>query len=495
MQDAHDLEVILDCRTPLIVLETHDELRAIDLLLRVARKRQQPLSRWTLTDGLRRMDFGLQLEATPEHTEPESVLNYLKTRAESGLYVLCDFHHWLDDHPKNIRLLKDIALRNSMSASTVILLSHELQLPQELSRLSAQFNMSLPSDDQILELIKDEAKRWGTGNGNRKVKTDNDTLQLLIRNLQGLAHDEVRRLVRGAIIDDGAITETDFPDVNKAKFKLMNLDGVLSYEYNTERFDNVGGMIHLKEWLAKRQSIFNGEASIEGIDTPKGILLLGVQGGGKSLAAKAVAGMWKVPILRLDIGALFNKYHGETERNLRESLELAEKMQPCVLWVDEIEKSVSSEANDSGTSQRVLGSLLTWMAEKTAAVFIVATANDVSKLPPELIRKGRIDELFFVDLPTSNIREDIFEIHLLKRNLELSEYQLEELSAATEGFTGAEIEQVIVAGLYSALAQKTPVTQSMLLEEIRKTSPLSIVMGERLAQLRAWADDRGVVKA
>ena len=519
MQDVHDLEVILDCRIPIIVLESYEELKAIDLFIRVGRKRDKPVYQWTLTDGLQKVSFGLQLVKDSQHNEPEEVLQKIKGGAEPGFYVLCDFHHWLEDHPKNIRLLKDIAQKNTSGAITLVLLSHSLELPPELSRLSARFKMSLPDDKQILSIIREEAKQWGQRNGDQKVKTDNDTLQKLVSNLKGLPRADVRHLVRGAIVDDGVITESDIPEVNQAKFKMMDLDGILSYEYDTEQFAAVGGMENLKSWLDIRRGVFDGNSNanssgiangkggnVANIDSPKGILLLGVQGGGKSLAAKSVAGMWNVPLLRLDIGALYNKFHGETERNLRESLAMAEKMSPCVLWMDEIEKGLSTDNSDSGTSQRVLGTLLTWLAEKQKPVFVVATSNDISKLPPELIRKGRLDELFFVDLPDEKTREIIFKIHLEKRELDVDNFDLAELALVAEGFTGAEIEQAIVSAVYRGLSengnggadknsgQQRVVSQSLLLAELQATAPLSIVMAEKLAALRQWADERNMVR-
>jgi len=517
MQDVHDLGVILDCRIPLIVLESHEERKAIDLFIRVGRKREKPVFQWTLTDGLQKVSFGLELVKDTQYNEPEDVLQRIKGGSEPGFYVLCDFHHWLDDHPKNIRLLKDIAQKNSSGAITVVLLSHALALPPELSRLSARFKMSLPNDKQILSIIREEAKQWGQRNGDKKVTTNNETLQKLVSNLKGLPRADIRHLVRGAIVDDGAITESDIPEVNQAKFKLMELDGILSYEYDTEKFAAVGGMENLKNWLDIRRGAFNANSrgrsgnggDVARIDAPKGILLLGVQGGGKSLAAKSVAAMWNVPLLRLDIGALYNKFHGETERNLRESLAMAEKMSPCVLWMDEIEKGLSTDNSDSGTSQRVLGTLLTWLAEKQSPVFVVATSNDIAKLPPELIRKGRLDELFFVDLPDDKTREIIFNIHLEKRELDVNNFNLTELALVADGFTGAEIEQAIVSAVYRGLSENgngeadklsdTPgqqrvVSQSLLLAELQATAPLSIVMAEKLAALRQWADERNMVR-
>lgn len=494
MQDAHDLNLVIEAGIPLVALETWDEPRAIDLLLRLARQRDSSLFQWSVTDGLKRGGFGLQIEQAAKHTKPEDILDYLKHRAEPGIYALCDFHPWFgDEHPKHTRQLKDIAMRHNGGSITIVLVSHQLNLPPELSRLSARFQISPPNRDQILTIVRAEAKKWARGKDGRKVRADNATLQQLVSSLQGLTHAEVTRLCRSAIVDDGAITDSDLPALNKAKFDLMGMDGVLSYEYQTEALSKIGGMANLKQWLGKRREVFSGD--VDGIDTPKGILLLGVQGGGKSLAARAVAGTWQVPLLKLDMGALYNKFYGETERNLRESLQLAESMSPCVLWLDEIEKGISSDSNDGGVSGRVLATLLTWMAEHKGRVFLVATSNDITQLPPELVRKGRFDELFFVDLPNAEARQMIFILHLQNRELEPEAFALDELVQASEQFSGAEIEQAIVAALYSALAQEAPVTTDLLLNEIYKTSPLSIVMAEKLTALRHWATERKVVPA
>jgi SpoVK/Ycf46/Vps4 family AAA+-type ATPase len=255
----------------------------------------------------------------------------------------------------------------------------------------------------------------------------------------------------------------------------------------------VGGFKNLKEWLQKRQMIFLGEKNIPGLDTPKGILLLGVQGGGKSLAAKAVAGTWGVPLLRLDIGALYDKYIGETERKMRDSLKMAERMSPCVLWIDEIEKGISTGGeNDGGVSQRVLATLLTWMAEKKEPVFVVATANNVQTLPPELMRKGRFDEVFFVDLPDENMRKEILSIHLKKRGFDPAVFDLDKLSQVSNGFSGAEIEQAIVSGLYSMASGSGILTNDILITEVKTTRPLSVLMAEQVEALRDWARDRTV---
>jgi len=270
----------------------------------------------------------------------------------------------------------------------------------------------------------------------------------------------------------------------------MNMNNILSFEYDTAQFGDVGGLKTLRHWLAQRKDAFiKGD---ESLDTPKGIMLLGVQGGGKSLAAKAIAGLWNVPLLRLDVAALYNKFHGETERNLRETLQLADNVSPCVLWMDEIEKALGQSDNE-GVSKRVLGTLLTWMAERKSRVFIVATSNDVSQLPPELIRKGRMDELFFVDLPDEDDRMTIANIHLTKRDITLEPSEIKHIAEITEGFTGAEIEQVIVSAIYSAKAKENKVTIDIIQQAVSSTVPISITHQESITALRYWAQNRAVI--
>jgi len=286
---------------------------------------------------------------------------------------------------------------------------------------------------------------------------------------------------------------SDVEQVNKAKFELMNMDNILSFEYDTAQFGHVGGLERLKQWLSERQSAFTQtDNQASNLDCPKGLMLLGVQGGGKSLAAKAIAGLWKVPLLRLDMAALYNKFHGETERNLRETLQLADNVSPCVLWMDEIEKSLC-QSDSEGIPQRVLGTLLTWMAERKSRVFIVATSNDISRLPPELLRKGRLDEVFFVDLPNRKDRATIAQIHLQQRHIRLNAEKIVRIADASDGFTGAEIEQAIVSALYSARAQHIEVSVDHILQAIDATVPMSVMRAEDIQQLRHWARERAVM--
>jgi len=422
--------------------------------------------------------------------EPIEVLQHIKSATKEGIYVLVDFHPFLHE-AMNVRLLKDIALQHERYAKTIVLLSHDVVIPDELRNLSTCFNLSLPDREVIQDMVKQEARRWAEENTGRKVKADQQSLDLLVNNLVGLTAAEARRLAHNAIFDDGVINESDLPRVMQSKYALLSQDGVLHFEYDTARFADIGGFRQLKTWLQQRKQAFH-QVDFP-LDSPKGILLLGVQGCGKSLAAKAVAGVWNIPLLRLDFAAMYNKYQGETERNLRQSLDAAEAMAPCVLWVDEIKKALGTDDQDSGVSRRVLGTLLTWMAEKKAAVFMVATANDIAALPPELVRKGRLDEIFFVDLPDLANRKTIFEIHLRKREYDPLHFNTAELAKQCEGFSGAEIEQCVVSALYSSRASDDKALQDVhLLAEITRTRPLSVVMAEKIHQLRDWAQQRTV---
>ncbi|MGD8833171.1 MAG: AAA family ATPase [Pseudomonadales bacterium] len=488
MADTKDLSLILDARIPIVVVESHDERRVLALLLRFAMHRQMSFYEWRVTRGLHLGGFGAGVEDNDQLRDPEALLAHIAAQQGPALYVLCDFHPYLTGEPTIIRHLKDIALDHDRRRNTILLLSHQLSVPPELGRLTAKFDLRLPSDEELMALVRAQAKDWSEQHQGRKVRTDDETLKRLIANLRGVSHSDAQVLIRHAIFGDGAITESDIPEVNRLKFELLDSEGVLHFEYDTESFGAVAGLDNLKSWLTLRKDAFLNADE----DRPRGVMLLGVQGGGKSLAAKAVAGFWGLPLLRLDFGALYNKYFGETERNLRNSLRQAELMAPCVLWMDEIEKGLATGQSDNATSKRVLSSLLTWMAENRAPVFIVATSNDISELPPELVRKGRLDEVFFVDLPDRAVRAEIFRIHLGKRHMTPEAFDLNVLADASEGFTGAEIEEAVVSARYLASARKESVQQDDVLAALNRTYPMSIMRAESIAALRAWADGRTV---
>jgi predicted AAA+ superfamily ATPase len=483
-----DLAALLRSRVPIVVIETRDEARARSLVLSIAGRRRpaQPVFEWLVTQGLRRADVELGT-AQRFNTDPTHVLDSIRMGIP-GIYLLLDFHPYLDD-PVNVRLLKDIAQDYPRSARTIVLISHELDLPAELDTYAARFEIAFPSREERRAIVEETAREWAAENG-RLVRADAQSVSRLVENLAGLSATDTRRLARAAVHDDGAITASDSPAVMRAKYELLNRGGVLSFEYDTVAMADLAGMGRLKEWLALRRPAFDGTAA--GLDPPRGVLLLGVQGCGKSLAAKAAAGIFAVPLLRLDLAGVHDKYVGESERRLRESLATADVMAPCVVWIDEIEKGLASSESDTGTSKRVLGTFLTWLAEKRSRVFVVATANDISALPPELIRKGRFDEVFFVDLPSAAARAHILAIHATRRGVTLEPTELMTLAGATEGFSGAELEQAVASAEYAALAAGQVVGAAHVLAECRATRPLSVVMAEQVTALRQWATPRTV---
>jgi len=493
MDKQRDLELILRSRVPIVVIETHDESRMLDLLRTIIVTRETdgyvPLFRWTVTDGLQRLD--IVLEPQLHNADPTEILKHIRAVTKAGVYVLLDFHPYLED-PVNVRLLKDICIRHNTVPRQIVLISHTVDLPDELQGFSARFDLPLPTEDERKKIVKTVATAYAAENPGLQVQVDPKAYNLLIQNLAGLPVQDTEQLARNAIYHDGAITKSDIPVVMQAKYDLLNRSGTLQFEYDTAKFNDVGGLEKLKHWLAQRKPAFMNTADAAHLDTPKGVLLIGVQGCGKSLAAKATATIFGLPLLRLDFANLYNKFHGETERNLRESLKTADVMSPCVLWIDEIEKGLAGRGGETGTTQRVLGSFLTWMAQKNSQVFVVATANDIGALPPELVRKGRFDEIFFVDLPSSAIRSRIAMIHLVNRGQAAELFDLAGIAAATDGFSGAEIEQAIVAALYAAHAQKQSLNTGHILAEIERTQPLSVVMAEKVAQLRSWAQGRTV---
>ena len=448
-----------------------------------------PLFRWTITDGLQRLDISLEPQTI--NSDPTDVLKHIRAVSKPGIYVLLDFHPFLND-PVHIRLLKDICIQFQSVERQLVLISHKVTVPHELEGFCARFEMALPTSDEREKIVMRVIEEYGNENPGNTVPIDPKAHQLLIQNLSGLTYADTKRLARNAIYVDGAISKSDLPQVMQAKYELLNRGGALQFEYDTATFGEVGGLSRLKTWLSRRRPAFRGEKNAAHLDAPKGILLLGIQGCGKSLAAKATAAIFGVPLLRLDFGTIYDKYHGETERKLRESLKTADVMSPCVLWIDEIEKGIAGRGGETGTSQRVLGSFLTWMAEKKSHVFVVATANDISAMPPELVRKGRFDEIFFVDLPNADIRASILAIHLSSRDQTLGNFDITGLANEMDGFSGAEIEQAVVAALYTAHASNKPLATEHIRAEIQMTKPLSIVLSEKISTLRRWAAGRTV---
>jgi SpoVK/Ycf46/Vps4 family AAA+-type ATPase len=486
MNDSHDLELLIRSLVPIISVETHEEERARALIEKMAALNEWSLFTWSVTEGLRQRTQ--RDERIPETSEPEAALRHISRSLHNGIYLLFDFHPYLTE-PVLVRLLKEIAQGYAKTARTMVLISHRIELPAEIARLSARFDLKLPDATAIRALIQEEAELYARQNSN-KVRADREAHDQLVAHTAGLPLDDARRYIRQAIRNDGAITRDDIRALIQAKHQMTGHAPLLELDFDSADVSDVGGLENLKRWLSVRRAVML-EATPT-VDAPRGVLLLGVQGSGKSLAAKAIAGNWKLPLLRLDISALYNKFYGETERNLREALKSAENLAPCVLWIDEIEKAIAQSASDDGLSRRLLGSLLTWMTERRSRVFLVATANDIQALPPELLRKGRFDEIFFVDLPAPAVRRDIFAIHLRRRKQTPEQFDLDALATASEGFSGAEIEQAIVSALYQASARKSDLDTALIATELKQTKPLSVVMAERVAALRDWARERAV---
>ncbi|ROR32690.1 AAA family ATPase [Inmirania thermothiophila] len=486
--DLRDLEVLIASRVPILAVETAEERRVEALFLRCVTPRGLPLFRWSVAEGLRRLDRPLPPQR--HAAEPVEVLRHIRAARIAAVYLLLDFHPWLGE-PLHVRLLREIAQDAPEAGHTVALVGPQVPIPPELRHHAVPFTPTLPGREELRALVAREAEAWARIHPGRRVRARPEVVERLVEHLAGLTLADARRLLRTAIHDDGALTDEDLPRVQALKHRLLDRGGLLGFETDTARFVEVAGLARLKRWLEVRRVAFASGQAPPGLDPPRGILLTGVQGCGKSLAAKAVAGAWRLPLLRLDFAVLYNKYYGETERNLREALRTAEAMAPCVLWIDEIEKGLATR-EDEGPGRRVLGTLLTWMAERTARVFVVATANEIRDLPPELLRKGRFDEIFFVDLPGPSVRREIFAIQLRRRGQDPDGVDLALLARESEGFSGAEIEQAVVSALYSAHAAGVALATEHLVAELQATRPLSVTMAERVASLRRWAAGRAV---
>jgi len=491
MNELQDLTALIRANTPLIVIETQDEARVVELFRQALSQVWRALYRWSITEGLRRIDMDREDEAEGP-PDASAALQAMKQADQRGIYLLLDFHPYLG-YASSQRQLRDIVQRRHTLPHVVVLVGSKIELPAELDALAVRFSPRLPDANALLKLVREEAAHYAREHGGRRVEADADAVRQIVRNLQGLSLTDAQRIARQLIFADGALNADDLPQLARLKFELLNRSGHLHYEYDAAQFAEVAGAARLKRWIEQRRAVFVSGNAPPGLDPPKGMLLLGVQGCGKSMLAKATAAGFGVPLLRLDFGTLYDKYHGETEKNLRAALASAEQLAPCVLWIDEIEKGLASGGGeDGGVSRRVLGYLLTWMAERKGAVFIVATANQVHELPAELLRKGRFDEIFFVDLPSPDARVEVLRVHLSRRRLDADAFNLPALSAAAHGFSGAELEQAIVSALYAAHAEQRALDTELVMQEIRGTRPLSVIMAEQVQALRDWASERTV---
>ena len=481
---AREIEILVRAKYPILYLVSWEERRVEDAIQRVAKSLNRTLHTWTITQGVKPMIP----QAKVSKLSPElEILAQIYDAPEGTIFLLRDFHPYMKDF-RVIRLLRDLAIRIRSKTQTVILTGPVLSLPSDLEKDITVIDFPLPDSEDIekcLDLVIQSLKN--------KPDIDVDLTpaerEVLVKSAQGLTLDEIDSTLARSLVEFRGLKPEA---VVREKRQIIRKSGLLEYYEPDSQLKDVGGMELLKEWLEKRTDSFTDRAREFGIPAPKGILLLGVQGCGKSLTAKAVAAQWNLPLLKLDVGRIFGSLVGQSEENIRRAIKVAESVAPCVLWADEIEKGFAGTGGvgDSGTTARVFATFLTWMSEKTAPVFMIATANNVSQLPPEMLRKGRFDEIFFVDLPGAAEREEIFRIHLAKRKRDPKKFKLKPLAAATDGFSGAEIEQVVVGGLYLAFADGRELSQKDLITEAGNVVPLSVMMSEDIGELREWASMR-----
>jgi hypothetical protein len=478
VDNTADLKVLLVSRYPLILAGEQDEQRFMGLLRRASHDLGLAVWVWSSTHGLVR--DGMQ----PQYgtSDAGTALEFVGGVPDPGVFAFLDPAPLLRD-PVTVRRIKELA-QSARPGMTLVFAGAHLDCPTELDGLVVPWSLPPPSQDELETLVRDTIRQL----------TERNMTVALGDSLRGLSGAAALRLVQQAAFSDGRLDASDLPAVRAAKAQLLDADGPLELVQGTGTLDAVGGMARLKEWLAVRAKAMGPEAAAAGIDPPRGVLLTGVPGCGKSLVAKTVAGAWGLPLLLLDPARLFGPYVGQTEQRLQAALDSAEAMSPAVLWMDEIEKGFGGGAGtgDSGVSARLLGTFLRWMQDRPPGVFIVATANEVTSLPPEFLRKGRFDEIFFVDLPTAAEREAIFRLHLAKRGHDPTGFDLAALAAATDGFSGAEIEAVVVGASYRAFAAGRPLTGADLQAEIEGTVPLSRGRAEDLSALRTWAAGRAV---
>lgn len=477
-------------RHGLLHLETEEESRAGTLLAHVADGMAVPMYTWSRSRGLRRV--GLD-DPVYDTQDPAKALRHVAAAGIAAVYHFPTLGGALEGQDLLVSLARDAALSLEGVDGAIVLTSPGSELPRPLAELAAHVTLPGPSEAEFTRLLSNIVRDMSRAT-HIDVSLSNAERTALVKQLAGLTLMEAEKVLTKAIVEDGALTPDDLGHVLEAKRRIVEREGLLEYYPVEHTLTEVADLKGLKDWLAKRTAVVRDpdRARAFGLNFPKGVLLLGVPGCGKSLAAKAVAGAWALPLLKLDPSNLYNKYVGESERNFRRAMAVAERMAPVVLWVDELEKAFASGGEDGGVSHRVLGTFLSWMQDRTGDVFVVATANDVRALPPEFLRKGRFDEVFFVDLPDAEVREEIFRIHLRRRGRDPAALDLGTLAGHTDGFSGAEIEEVVVSALYTAFAQKAQVDTSLLAREAAATRPLSVTMREGIEDMRAWAAGRAV---
>jgi SpoVK/Ycf46/Vps4 family AAA+-type ATPase len=496
MTFSSELETLIRARYPILYIISNEEMRVQNLAIEIARKRQKKVFEWSCSTGMVPAGTSIQSQKLRNAAtkDPLVALDQVIELVEPAIFLFKDFHPFLTrTNFAIIRKLKEIALHLKNSFKTIILISPVMEIPIELEKEVTVLNYPLPSREDLSELLDKiitDVKQFKQV----KIELDDAGRDRLLQAALGLTLGEAENVFAKIIVKEERLSGDDVNEVLSEKQQIIRKSGLLEYYATSERFENVGGLSALKDWLNKRAVAFTAEAREYGLPPPKGILMLGVQGCGKSLCAKAVSNQWQLPLLRFDMGRMFGSFVGSSEENVRRAISVAESVAPAILWVDEIDKafagSQGSGATDGGTTARVFGTFLTWLSEKTAPVFVVATANDISQLPPELLRKGRLDEIFFVDLPSKEERAEVFQIHLNKRGRDASQFDIDALVDATKDFSGAEIEEAIISALYDAFYDGEQLTTEHILTVLGQTVPLARTMAEQIQSLRTWAEGR-----
>ncbi|HYD00062.1 MAG TPA: AAA family ATPase [Phycisphaerales bacterium] len=496
--EAERLHAMILAGHPCIRIVTGEEQEMLLAARQAGLNMGRPVLEWSVLSGVKE---GLLegAKAVPQTEHPAAALYYFSTVNRPSVIITADLVPHLKDD-RTLRAWRELVAhltrrhRDHDDGSTLVMIDHATDTPAVVEQHSLLHTPALPDTPRMEDIVRRAFKRLHRQKPIAVAATQS-TLDAVVRSLAGLSQRQAELILREAVADDRRFDDKDIPAILIAKRRMLGASGALEAVEAPTDLSQIGGMTNLKKWLEMRRDALSPKAAAFGVAPPKGVLLLGVQGAGKSLCAKAVATAWQVPLLRLDAGSLYDKFVGESERRLRTALDQAKAMAPVVLWIDEIEKafaSAASQSTDGGLSKRMFGTLLTWMQERTRPIFLVATANDIEALPPELLRKGRFDEIFFVDLPGEAARRDIFSIHLRKRGRDAAVFDVDALARTTAGFSGAEIEQSICSALCTAFAEGQALETRHILDALRTSPPLSVTMAEKMQALRDWARGRCV---
>ena len=505
------LTTLFRARFPFIYISTYEETRVVQLISKFAQNKQKIRSVrdvfvYSVTDGLKKYTANGQ-EAVNNANEPIEALNYIDNYNSPAILILKDVHTLFGNQGRNIdynfvRKIRDVAasLKNAEYSKNVVIIAPSLVLPADLQKDITVVEFDLPTLEEI-KTVLNEMIELNDGSG-VKISLTEDEKEILCKGAQGLTLQEAENAFARAMVSRGQLTINELDVIMEEKCQVIKKSGILEFIKSDMSINDVGGLENLKKWLRKRNNSWLGKAQKDyNLPSPKGVLITGVPGCGKSLTAKAMSAMWQLPLLRLDVGKIFSGLVGSSEENMRKAIQTAEAVAPSILWIDEIEKGFGGvgKENDGGTSTRVFGTFLTWLNEKQKPVFVIATANNINALPSEMLRKGRFDEIFFVDLPVTNERKAIFKLHLEKRlkdsiskDFQVSDNLLNRLAEKTEGFVGAEIEQAVIAALFEAFSENRALKEDDLFKVIANTVPLSTTQAEQIMSIRSWANERAV---